>query len=126
MHIKRQEGRGRVRICWTFVVVLVGEGGVQPCFASQLGVSMQANVVGVFDSQLIRLRVQKLTHYDHHCCCCCCRYHEAYERQYAADHSWESLQEDEQGFLRPLVSNLAAGPWLPAQGAGRREGGLGK
>ena len=30
---------------------------------------------------------------------------EAFERQYAADHSWESLQEDEQGFLRPLVSS---------------------
>lgn len=27
---------------------------------------------------------------------------EAFERAYAADHSWESLQEDEQGFLRPL------------------------
>lgn len=29
---------------------------------------------------------------------------EAFERAYAADHSWESLQEDEQGFLRPVVS----------------------
>eukprot|EP00879_Flechtneria_rotunda_P010612 GHRR01011092.1.p2 GENE.GHRR01011092.1~~GHRR01011092.1.p2 ORF type:complete len:222 (+),score=75.52 GHRR01011092.1:284-949(+) len=27
---------------------------------------------------------------------------EAFERQYATDHSWESIQEDEQGFLRPL------------------------
>eukprot|EP00775_Hariotina_reticulata_P000598 gene598-885_t len=27
---------------------------------------------------------------------------EAFERQYATDHSWESLQEDERGFLRPL------------------------
>ncbi|WIA12536.1 hypothetical protein OEZ85_006197 [Tetradesmus obliquus] len=27
---------------------------------------------------------------------------EAFERQYATDNSWESLQEDERGFLRPL------------------------
>jgi hypothetical protein len=31
------------------------------------------------------------------------RSYEAFERAYATDHSWESLQEDEQGFLRPLV-----------------------
>lgn len=31
------------------------------------------------------------------------RAYEAWERQYAADHSWEALQEDERGFLRPLV-----------------------
>jgi hypothetical protein len=28
---------------------------------------------------------------------------EAFEREYAGDHSWEALQEDEQGRLRPLV-----------------------
>ena len=27
----------------------------------------------------------------------------AFEREYAEDHSWEELQEDEQGRLRPLV-----------------------
>jgi hypothetical protein len=34
---------------------------------------------------------------------------EAFERAYAADHSWESLQEDEQGFLRPLVRQCRGG-----------------
>ena len=29
---------------------------------------------------------------------------EAYEREYVDDHSWEMLQEDEHGRLRPLVS----------------------
>ena len=28
---------------------------------------------------------------------------EAYEREYVDDHSWEQLQEDEHGRLRPLV-----------------------
>jgi hypothetical protein len=34
---------------------------------------------------------------------------EAFERQYATDNSWESLQEDERGFLRPLVRVKGAG-----------------
>lgn len=34
---------------------------------------------------------------------------EAYQRQYEDDHSWELLQEDEFGRLRPLVCDCSTG-----------------
>lgn len=46
-----------------------------------------------------------------------CRTYEAFERRYAGDHSWEGLQEDEQGRLRPVVR---MGPRPRARGACRR------
>jgi hypothetical protein len=48
------------------------------------------------------------------------RTYEAFERRYAGDHSWEGLQEDEQGRLRPVVSTRTAGRAQSAgQGAGQ-------
>jgi hypothetical protein len=42
----------------------------------------------------------------------CRRQDDAFEREYADDHSWEMLQEDDKGRLLPLVGGLA-GAKLP-------------
>lgn len=42
---------------------------------------------------------------------------EAFQRQYEDDHSWEQLQEDEFGRLRPLASALSM--YLGNMGSGR-------
>jgi hypothetical protein len=55
-----------------------------------------ANIVGACPVAMLLLRQFHM--------CVLCRFFEAFERQYATDNSWESLQEDERGFLRPLVS----------------------
>ncbi len=43
----------------------------------------------------------------------------AFEREYEEDHSWEELQEDEYGNLRPLVSDkYRAHSWMPKPAPG--------
>jgi hypothetical protein len=46
------------------------------------------------------------------------RTYEAFERRYAGDHSWEGLQEDEQGRLRPVVRRDGAASERRHRGAG--------
>lgn len=44
-----------------------------------------------------------------HCLCRLGAETTAFEREYVDDHSWEELQEDEQGHLRALVRTCRAG-----------------